>query len=160
MTAHLHVLSVSLFFPSNISISHGSFDLNTNCKIPGFGVDSIIPSGLDSARYLNAMSSFRRRHHLCIHLIFEPTAHVNSPQKVNLRLPHVQMWGWKGSSRVFQWGKGDEGRSEHTGKGTALPASGPPGASLPLHGSPTVCLDTEDSVTPGLLPTIDNKTCW
>lgn len=59
------------------------------------------------------MSSFRHRHPLCIHLIFEPTAHVNSPQKVNLRLPPVQMWGQKGSSSVFQWRRGDEGRSKH-----------------------------------------------
>lgn len=51
-----------------------------------------------------------------------------------------------------------KGGQSITCKGTALPTSGPSGISLPLHCSPTVCLDTEDSVTPGPFLTIDNKT--
>lgn len=72
-----HALSVSVLL-LNASISHGSFDLNTNRKIPLFGVDTIIPPGLDSARYLNVTSSFRHRHPLSTQLTSEPTAHVNS----------------------------------------------------------------------------------
>jgi len=112
-------LNVSLF-PSNIPISHESFDLNSNCKIPGFRVDSVIPSGLDSARHLNATSSFRHRHALRIRLISEPTAHGNSSQKVNLALPRVQMWEWEGQllgvsvkERGWREVRGPHARAEH-----------------------------------------------
>lgn len=94
-----HVLSVSLLLP-NASIYHGSFDLNTNCKIPVFGVDSIIRPGLDSARYLNVTSNFRHRHPLSTQLISEPRTHANSYRRQIFSV--FRCGGWRGSSWVFQ----------------------------------------------------------
>lgn len=107
---HTHALSVSLLL-SYASICHGSFDLNTDSKIPVFGVDSIIPPGLDSARYLNVTSSFRHRHPLSTQLSSEPTAHVNSHRGWTCFV--FRCGGWRGSSWVFQWRRGYEGSSEH-----------------------------------------------
>lgn len=122
-----HALSVSLLLP-NASIPHGSFDLNTNCKTPVFGVDSLIPPGLDSARYLNVTSNFRHRHPLSTQLLSEPMAHVNSYRTFSV----FRCGGWRGSFGFSSEGEGVKGGHSTTHKGTAPPNSDPPGTSLNL----------------------------